>query len=104
MSVWVRNSKGRLETFEAFFGSLFDTPTSLHTSFIMGEERERVVPPKAPRRTMYELLHLTQSSIPSCIMFPPNAPHVEIKQGLLAMHLDFRGLENENPLCACESF
>jgi hypothetical protein len=40
MSVWVRNSKGRLETFETFFGSLFDTPTNSHTSSIMAEERE----------------------------------------------------------------
>uniref|UniRef100_A0A2N9IEQ6 Retrotransposon gag domain-containing protein n=1 Tax=Fagus sylvatica TaxID=28930 RepID=A0A2N9IEQ6_FAGSY len=96
MSVWVRNSKGRLETTDAFFGSLFDTPTSSPTSSIMAEERE-VVPPEAPRRTMYQLLHPTQSSIPSCIMFPPNAPHVEIKQGLMAILPDFRGLENENP-------
>ena len=57
MSVWVRNSKCRLETFEVFFESLFDTPTSSPTSSIMAEERERVVPPEAPRRTMYELLH-----------------------------------------------
>ena len=79
MRVWVGNSKGRLETSEAFFGSLFDTPTSSTTSSIMAEER--VVQPEAPRVTMYQLLHPTQSSIPSCIMFPPNAPHVEIKQG-----------------------
>ena len=85
MSVWVRNSKGRLETSMALFGSLFDTPTSSPTSSIMAEKRERVVPPEAPRRTMYQLLHPTQSSIPSCIMFPPNAPHVEIKQGLIAI-------------------
>uniref|UniRef100_A0A2N9FRP3 Integrase catalytic domain-containing protein n=1 Tax=Fagus sylvatica TaxID=28930 RepID=A0A2N9FRP3_FAGSY len=58
---------------------------------------ERVIPPEAPRMTMYQLLHPTQSSIPSCIMFPPNAPHVEIKQGLMAILPDFRGLENENP-------
>jgi hypothetical protein len=81
MSVWVRNSKDRLETFEAFFGSLFATPTSSPTPSIMAEEREGAVPPEAPRRTMYQLLHPTQSSIPSCIMFPPNAPNVEIKQG-----------------------
>ena len=37
------------------------------------------------RRTMYELLRPTQNSIPSCIMFPRNAPHVELKQGLLAI-------------------
>ena len=55
ISVWVRNSKGRLKTFEAFFGRLFDTPTSSPTSSIMAEERERAVPPEAPRRAMYEL-------------------------------------------------
>ena len=30
-------------------------------------------------------------------MFPLNAPHVEVKQGLLAILPDFRGQENENP-------
>uniref|UniRef100_A0A2N9IKW0 Retrotransposon gag domain-containing protein n=1 Tax=Fagus sylvatica TaxID=28930 RepID=A0A2N9IKW0_FAGSY len=65
---------------------------------------ERVVQPEAPRRTMYELLHPTQSSIPSCIMFPPNAPHVEIKQGLMAILPDFRGLENENPYVHVRAF
>ena len=53
MSDWVRNSKGRLETFEAFFGSLFDTLTSSITV------EERVVLPEAPRMTMYQLLHPT---------------------------------------------
>jgi hypothetical protein len=71
MSVWVRNSKGRLETFEALFESLFDTPISSPTSSIMAKEKG--VQPEAPRMTMYQLLHPTQSSIPSCIMFPPNA-------------------------------
>ena len=46
MSVWVRNSKDRLETSEAFFGSYFDTPTRAPTYSIMAEERERVVPPR----------------------------------------------------------
>jgi hypothetical protein len=53
MSVWVRNNKSRLETSKAFFGSLFDTPTSSPTSSIMAEEREGMVPPEAPRWTMY---------------------------------------------------
>ena len=53
MTVWVRNSKGKLETSEAFFGRLFDTPTSSLTSSIMAQEREGLVPPEAPRRTMY---------------------------------------------------
>uniref|UniRef100_A0A2N9HWI1 RNA-directed DNA polymerase n=1 Tax=Fagus sylvatica TaxID=28930 RepID=A0A2N9HWI1_FAGSY len=56
------------------------------------------------RKTMYDLLHPTQSSIPSCIMFPPNAPHVELKQGLLAILPDFRGLENENPYVHIRAF
>ncbi|XP_050254844.1 uncharacterized protein LOC126700677 [Quercus robur] len=56
------------------------------------------------RRTMYELLHPTQNYVPSCIMFPPNAPHVELKQGLLAILLDFRGQENENPYVHVRAF
>ena len=104
MSVWVRNSKGRLKTFEAFFGTLFDTPTSLPTSSIMAKERERVVQPETPKRTMYELLHPTQSSISSCIMFSPNAPHGEIKQGLLSILPDYSELENKNPYVHVRAF
>uniref|UniRef100_A0A2N9GV66 Retrotransposon gag domain-containing protein n=1 Tax=Fagus sylvatica TaxID=28930 RepID=A0A2N9GV66_FAGSY len=48
----------------------------------MAEERG-AVPPEAPRRTMYQLLYPTQSSIPSCIMFPPNAPHNVIETAKL---------------------
>jgi hypothetical protein len=102
MSVWVRNSKGKLETFEALFESLFDTPTSSPTSSIMAEERG--AQPEAPRMTMYQLLHPTQSSISPCIMFPPNAHHVEIKQGLMAILPNFRGLENENPYVHVRAF
>ena len=104
MRVWVRNSKGRLETFETFFGSLFNIPIHSPTSSIIVEERERATNPEAPRRSMYELLHPTQSSIPSCIMFLPNALHMEIKQGLLAILSDFRGLENENPYVHVRAF
>jgi hypothetical protein len=53
---------------------------------------------------MYQLLHPTQSFIPSCIMFPLNAPHVEIKQALMAILPDFRGLENENPYVHVRAF
>ena len=102
MSVWVRNSKVRLETFETLFGSLFDTPTSSPTSSIMAEERG--AQPEAPRMTLYQLFHPTQSSILSFIMFPPNAPHVEIKQRLMVILPDFRGLENENPYVHVRAF
>ena len=91
-----------METFETLFGNLFDTPTSSPTSSIMAEERG--AQPEAPRMTMYQLLHFTQSSIPSCIMFPPNAPHVKIKQGLTAILPDFKGLENENPYVHVRAF
>ena len=53
---------------------------------------------------MYELLHPTQNSVPSCIMFPPNASHVELKQGLLAILPDFRRQENENPYVHVRAF
>uniref|UniRef100_A0A2N9EG65 Retrotransposon gag domain-containing protein n=1 Tax=Fagus sylvatica TaxID=28930 RepID=A0A2N9EG65_FAGSY len=44
---------------------------------------ERGAQPEAPRMTMYQLLHPTQSSIPSCIMFPLNAPHVESNKNVI---------------------
>ena len=83
MSIWVRNERGKLEIFETYFGNLFDTPLPAHSSSIMGDETHNSH--EENRRTMYELLHSTQNSIPSCIMFPSNAPHVELKQGLLAI-------------------
>ena len=94
MSIWVRNERGRLEIFETYFGNLFDTPSPSPFSSIMGDETRNNH--KENRRTMYELLHPTQNSVPSCIMFPPNVPHVELKHGLLAILPDFRGQENEN--------
>ena len=53
---------------------------------------------------MYELLHPTQNYVPSCIMFPPNAPHVELKQDLLAILPNFKGQENENPYVHVRAF
>ena len=102
MSIWVRNERGRLEIFETYFGNLFDTPSPSPSLSIMGDETSNNH--EENRRTMYELLHHTQNSIPSCIMFPPNAPHVELKQGLLAILPNFRGQENENPYVHVRAF
>ena len=65
---------------------------------------EKAAQPEAPKMTMYQLLHSTQNFIPSCIMFPPNTLHVEIKQGLMAILLYFRGSENENPYVHMRAF
>ena len=88
MSIWVRNKRGRLESFETYFGNLFDTPLPSPFSSIMGDETHNNHDEN--KRTMYELLHPTQNYVPSCIMFPPNSSHVELKQGLLLILPDFR--------------
>ena len=100
MSIWVRNERGRLEIFETYFGNLLDTPSP--SSSIMSDETRNNH--EENKRTMYELLHPTQNFVLSCIMFQPNAPHVELKQGLLAILLDFRGQENENPYVHVRAF
>ena len=102
MSIWVRNNRGRLESFETYFGNLFDTPLPSPSSSIMGDETRKNHEENG--RTMYELLHPTQNSVPLCIMFPHNAPHVELKQGLLAILPDFGGQENENPYVHVRAF
>ena len=76
MSIWVRNKRSRLENFETYFGNLFYTPLPSPSSSIVGDETHNNHDEN--RRTMYELLHPTQNFVPSCIMFPPNAPHVEL--------------------------
>ena len=100
MSIWVKNKRGRLKNFETYFGNIFDTPSP--SSSIIGDETHNNHDEN--RRTMSELLHSTQNFVPSCIMFPPNAPHVELKQGLLAILLDFRGQENENSYVHVRAF
>ena len=102
MSIWVKNKRSKLENFETYFGNLFDTPSPLPSSSIMGDETHNNHDEN--RRTMYELLHPTQNYVTSCIMFPPNAPHVEVKQGLLAILPDFRGQENENSYVHIRAF
>ena len=102
MSIWVRNKRGRLENFETYFGNLFDTLLSSPSSSIMGDKTHNNHDEN--KRTMYELLHPTQNYVPSCIMFPPNAPDVELKQDLLAILPDFKGQENENPYVHVRAF
>ena len=102
MSIWVRNERGKLEIFETYFGNLFDTPLPAPSSSIMGDETHNNH--YENRRIMYELLHPTQNYVPSCIMFSLNAPHVEVKQGLLAILPDFRGQKKKKKkkfLCPC---
>ena len=77
MSIWVKNERGRLKVFETYIGNLFDTPLPSPSSSIMGDETCNNH--EENRKTMYELLHPTQNFVPSCIMFPPNALHVELK-------------------------
>ena len=50
------------------------------------------------------MFYPTQNYVPSCILFPPNAPHVELKQCLLAILPDYRGQENENPYVYVRAF
>ena len=102
MSIWVRNKRGRSKNFETYFGNLFDTPSPSPSSSIMGDEIRNNH--EENRRTMYELLHPIENSVPSCIMFPPNTPHVELKQSLLTILPDFRGQENENPFVHVRAF
>ena len=77
ISILVRNKISILEIFETYFGNLFGSPSPSPSSSIMGDETRNNH--EENRRTMYELLHPTQNYVPLCIMFPPNAPHVELK-------------------------
>lgn len=55
-------------------------------------------------KTLNEYLHPTHIATPSCIIFPPNAPHVDFKTGLIQLLSTFHGLENENPYLHIREF
>ena len=50
-----------------------------------------------PIRTLQEYLHPTSTATPSCIMFRPNAPHIDFKLEMIQYLPTFHRLGNENP-------
>ena len=57
-----------------------------------------------PVRTLKDYLHPTRTATPSCIMFPPNAPQVDFKPGMIQLLPTFHGLESENPYVHIREF
>lgn len=50
-----------------------------------------------PTRTLHDYLCPTRTSTPSCIIFPPNMPHMDLKSRMIQLLLTFYDLEDENP-------
>ena len=95
-----------LETPSEILSDLSSTSPSSHSSlefalqnlFAMAQHEE--VQP----RTLQDYLHPTRTATPSCIMFPPNAPPIDFKPGMIALLPTFHGLENENPYVHIREF
>ena len=74
------------------------TSYSSSSSNTMSEHEEN------PVRTLKEYLHPTRTATPSCIIFPPNAPQIDFKPGMIQLLPTFHGLENENPYVHIREF
>ena len=48
-------------------------------------------------RTLNDYLHPTRTSMPSCIIFPPNMPALDFKPAMIQLLPTFHGMENESP-------
>ena len=59
---------------------------------------------EAHQKTLNDYLHPTRTATPSCIMFPPNMPHLDFKPGMIQLLPTFHGLENENPYLHVREF
>ena len=55
-------------------------------------------------RTLRDYLHPTRNSVPSCFVFPENAPHFTVKTGTVQLLPQFHGLESENPYLHIKEF
>ena len=93
---FVRTKEEILDS-ENIFENPFSTPfvSSAHNM----SEYER-----PPRRTLEEYLHPTRTATPSCMMFAPNAPHVDFRPGMIQYLPTFHGLESENPYVHIREF
>ena len=74
---------------ENIFENPFSTPSATSAHNMSEYERQ-------PRRTLEEYRHPTRTATPSCIMFPPNAPHIDFRPEMIQYLPTFHGLENEN--------
>ncbi|XP_022899318.1 uncharacterized protein LOC111412612 [Olea europaea var. sylvestris] len=59
---------------------------------------------ETPTRTLHDYLHPTRTSTLSCIIFPPNMPHIDLKPGMIQLLPTFHGLENENSYVHIKEF
>ena len=82
---------------ESLFDNLFATPSTSSAHTMNDYERR-------PRRTLEEYRHPTRTVTPSCIMFPPNAPHIDFRPGMIQYLPTFHGLESENPYVYIREF
>jgi hypothetical protein len=48
-------------------------------------------------RTLKDHMNPTRTSAPSCIVFPPNVSHFNLKLGIIQLLHSFHGLDLENP-------
>ena len=95
-----------LETPSEILSDSSSTSPSSHSSlefalqnlFAMAQHEE------VQHRTLQDYLHPTRTATPSCIMFPPNAPPIDFKPGMIALLPTFHGLENENPYVHIREF
>jgi hypothetical protein len=85
MRVWSRTLSGRLCRVSSSFSENMaeEDNQSLHN------ENNRV-------RTLRDHMNPTRTSAPSYIVFPPNASHLNFKQGIIQLLPIFHGLELEN--------
>ena len=57
-----------------------------------------------PTRTLRDYLQPTRSSIPSCIIIPPNSGNVDLKPGVINLLPKFYGLDSESPYLHLKEF
>jgi hypothetical protein len=93
MRVWLRTLSGKLCRVSLLF--LKDMAEEDNQSLHNDNNRVRI---------LRDHMNPTRTSVPSCIVFPPDASHFNFKLGIIQLLPFFHGLDLENPYLHLREF
>ena len=108
MQFWVRDQTGRLvrNTFDSTILSQINSQigTMADNESMHNENQTFKNQENRGMTTLREYLQPTRTSTPSCMIFPTNVGHFDIKPGVIQLLPKFHGLDSESPYLHLKEF
>ena len=108
MQPWFRDQSGRLvrrnldsthcSHTTSHINNMTDNESEQNKNDVYGNQENRGM------RTLREYLQPTRTSTPSCMIFPTNMGHFELKPGIIQLLPKYHGLDSESPYLHLKEF